>query len=73
VKDEKHLSELMSPLLGSQETASDPRLITAIRDHFIQYPRPFLTKFSLPITQTPQAKEVDKILNGKVTTHSNTS
>ena len=57
---------IVSKLSSPQTKANDPRLISLIRDEFIDHPRPFLTKFSLPLFQTNQAKVVDIILNHKV-------
>ena len=62
----RRLGEIMSPYLGGNTPATDWRLVSAIRDHFIDYPRPFLTKFSQPMKPTPQAEELDAVLHGKV-------
>ena len=70
INNERQLEEKMAPLLGSLSPATDDRLVSAVRDLFIEYPRPYLTKFSLPITQTPQAQEVDTLLHGKVINYS---
>ena len=53
-------------LSGPDTEADDPELVSIIKDHFIDHPRPFMTKFSLPLFKTEQAKRVDQILNGKV-------
>ena len=53
-------------LSGPNTKADNPELLAIIRDYFIDQPRPFMTKFSLPLFQTNQAKVVDEILKGKV-------
>ena len=56
----------LKTLVGPEVGADDPDLIRLIRRELIDDPRPFLTKLSLPLYQTPQAKVVDKVFKGKV-------
>ena len=60
------IKDTMIKLSSPQTKPDDPKLISLIRDEFIDHPRPFLTKFSLPLFQTNQAKVVDDILKHKV-------
>ena len=62
----EQLDDVMSGYTGSWISATDPGLISRIRDYFIDLPRPYVTKFSMPIVETPQAKEVNRILKQKV-------
>ena len=63
---ERELAKAMDGYTGASVRPDDPELIEKIRNHFIDLPRPYVTKFSMPIVRTPQAKEVDKVLKGKV-------
>ena len=58
---EKH--KVLLNLNGPSIKADDSRLVSAISKYMIDYPRPYLSKFSYPLFETPQAKEVMKILN----------
>lgn len=57
---------IMKNLTGSHITPDNPELVAVVRNHFVDLPRPYVTKFSLPLTRTPQAEVVDKILKEKV-------
>jgi len=63
---QRELADVMTGYTGSRISASDAGLIDRIRKHFIDLPRPYVTKFSMPIVETPQAKEVSRILKHKV-------
>ncbi|KAK2162081.1 hypothetical protein LSH36_104g02046 [Paralvinella palmiformis] len=62
---QRELADVMTGYTGSRISASDAGLIDRIRKHFIDLPRPYVTKFSMPIVETPQAKEVSRILKHK--------
>lgn len=62
---QKQLADVMTGYTGSRMSATDPGLIDRIRYYFIDLPRPYVTKFSMPIVETPQAKEVNIILKHK--------
>ena len=53
-------------LLGEKTSADDPRLVKAIRNHFIEPPSKKLIKMSMGLIVTPQAKAVDDYLKQKV-------
>ena len=63
---QRELEAVMDGFTGPTVSATDIGLINRIRKHFIDLPRPYVTKFSMPIVETPQAKEVNKILKHKV-------
>merc|ERR550532_2122928 len=62
--DEQKLDETLKRLEGPQTAWDNPELVQVVKG-LIDNPRPFLTKFSLPLTQTPQAKEVDSLFKQK--------
>ena len=65
-RGDKTKEEAMKNLTGPHVLWNDPKLVGVVRDYFVDPPRPYVTKFSLPLTQTPQAKVVDEVLKGKV-------
>ena len=58
---QREFALVMDGFTGPTISATNIGLINWIRKHFIDLPRPYVTKFSMPIVETPQAKEVDKI------------
>ena len=60
---EQKLEDSMKRMEGPQTKWDDPELIKTIK-YLIAYT--YVTKFSLPLVQTPQAKEVDQLFKGKV-------
>ena len=56
----------IDPLLEENVAPDDPRLIKAIRDHFIDPPSGKIIKMSKPLVVTPQARAIDKIFDKKV-------
>lgn len=56
----------MTRISSTDPEPDDADLVQFIRDEFIDLPRPFVTKFSMPLFQTAQANAVDKILKKKV-------
>ena len=63
---QRNRERAVEPLLKEDVSADDPRLVKAIRDHFIDPPSKLMPKMSRPLVRTPQAEAVEKILNGKV-------
>ena len=55
--------KLVRNLIEAKVDKEDEMLVRTIRDYFIERPRPFLTKFSLPLFKTDQAKAVDNLLD----------
>ncbi|ELU13118.1 hypothetical protein CAPTEDRAFT_214741 [Capitella teleta] len=66
-KSEQDKDAAMKNLTGANVAWNDPKLVSVVKNHFVDPPRPYVTKFSLPLTQTPQAKAADAILKGKAT------
>ena len=66
LKDITKLPAVNELLSGSHTTWDDPTLVKVIREELLHPPRPYLTKMSYPLFQTPQAKAVDGILQMKV-------
>ncbi|ELT98097.1 hypothetical protein CAPTEDRAFT_207761 [Capitella teleta] len=64
-KSEQDKDAAMKNLTGANVAWNDPKLVSVVKNHFVDPPRPYVTKFSLPLTQTPQAKAADAILKGK--------
>lgn len=60
---EPQVQRVVEEMVAAKVDANDKQLVQVIRDYFIDWPRPFLSKFSMHIFQTEQAKAVNKLLN----------
>ena len=56
-------AQVLEGVTGDKIKADDPELVTAIAKYFIDSPRPYVQKLSLPLFETPQAKEAMALLN----------
>ena len=60
------VSGRLADLVQRRATAADPDLIRLIRD-MMDPPSGHMVKMSMPLTDTPQSREIDKVLEKKVT------
>lgn len=65
-EQERDREAAAAPLMNQSVAPDDPRLVEAIRNHFLDPPSNRVAKMSLPLFKTPQAEVVDKILHQKV-------
>jgi len=60
------VSGRLADLVQRRATAADPDLIRLIRD-MMDPPSGHMVKMSMPLTETPQSREIDQVLEEKVT------
>ena len=60
-----NVSSRLSDLVRRRSTAADPDLIRLIRD-MMDSPSGHMVKMSMPLTETPQSREILRILKNKV-------
>ena len=59
---EEERDRILTELTGPDIQQDDPRLVAAIDKYIIDRPRPYISKFSYDLYNTPQAEAAMKIL-----------